>query len=68
MKHDDMYGDLHAADVLRSLEAAAGSWKNDELTLDDMCDQLDALGAVADGSIDYAQFIHTTGVKGIQYN
>ena len=67
MKHDDKHGDLHAADILRSLTAATDSL-DDDTTIDDLCYYLEALCEVADGSIDYAQFIHATGVKGIQYN
>lgn len=67
MKNDDMYNELHSADILRSLTAAATALELEETTIDDFCNYLECLCEVADGVLSHNDFIKKVNIKDIVY-
>ena len=60
----DKEEDLRTAAAIRSLSVMTESWENDDLSLDDMCDQLDALSDVLDGDKTFSEFTESTNLTG----
>jgi hypothetical protein len=57
--------DIRVAETVRSLMVIADSWENDDdLAIDEMADQLEALCDVLDGSSDFQTFAKKTNLTG----
>ena len=60
----DNYGELHRVDMLRALSLAADAMEEQDSTLDDFADYLEALCDVADGKTDFTEFARVTKLAG----
>jgi len=56
--------EIQSAEILRSLTVTADSWENDNLSILDMTDQLDAIIAVVDGTSNFNEFAESTNLAG----
>lgn len=56
--------DVRDAEVIRSLDIVINSWENDDLSIEDMTAQLEAVNKIADGSSDFAGFLTDTQLHG----
>ena len=62
-----LYDELHAAEILRSLEAGTKSLEGHDFSVEELCVCLEALVEVVDGEINHSQFIKKLGIKDIVY-
>lgn len=60
-KHNE---EVRDAEVLRSLDLVVRSWENDDLSIEDMTAQLEAVNKIADGSSDFSEFLDSTKLHG----
>jgi len=61
-KYDDKIKD---AEVLRSLDSVIDSWEKDDLDVEDMSDHLEAVNEVANGDMNFSEFIRKTKLRKI---
>ena len=60
--------ELHAAEILRSLDASTKSLEDLDYSVEELCDCLEALTEVVDGKINHSQFIKKLGIMGVVYS
>lgn len=56
--------EIRTAEIIRALIITSDSWENDILSVDDMCDQLDALCDVFEGKMNFIEFSQCTNLVG----
>lgn len=56
--------EVQDAMFMRSLDLLCDSWENDDLTLDDMADQLEAANKMISGETNFKQFLDVTNLHG----
>ena len=54
--------EIRDAELLRSLDIIIDSWENDDLSIDDMADQLEAATKIVDGSSSLSEFVEETNL------
>ncbi len=67
MSKTDEEKEVHIAEIERALNSVADGWENAEsLDVDDMCEHLEQVNAVAIKDISFSEFIDNTGLKDIK--
>jgi len=57
--------EVHQAEVIRSFDTLIREWTdNDDISANDMCNQLDELMSIIDDDITFTTFMENTGISG----
>ena len=55
--------EIYEANVIRSTNALAEAWEDPDLSISEMCDQLESLIRVVEGKDTYADFFFVTNIN-----
>jgi hypothetical protein len=59
--------EIHTAEIERALDLTAQVWEmNADISIDDMCNQLDAIGNIVDGTSTFGDFCEATNLTSIE--
>jgi len=59
----ELNSEVHTAEIERALELTAQVWEsNTSISIDDMCDQLNAIGDIIDGNSTFGDFCEATNL------
>lgn len=56
----------HTAEVDRAFGVVAQAWENPNISVDEMCEHLDAIGEIISGKSAFAEFTESTGLAALR--
>jgi len=63
LNEEELESEIQFANIMRALTAIGYSWELDEkVTIEDMTSHLEMACSVAEGNMDYQQFLSETGI------
>ncbi len=66
-KSEALQVEIHTAEIDRSLALVSQVWEsNTELSVDEMCKHLEAIGNIVDKTSDYSTFVTETNLSGLE--
>ena len=58
--------EIHVTEIDRALALTAQVWEMNDISVDDMCEQLEAIGDIVDGTSTFGDFCEETGLTGLE--
>jgi hypothetical protein len=62
----ELNSDVHVAEIDRALELTAQVWETSNISVEDMCAQLDAIGDIVEGNSTFGDFCEATELTGCE--
>lgn len=58
--------ETHIAEIDRALDLTARTWKDPNISIDDMCNQLDAINDIVAGTSTFGDFCNATNLTNLE--
>ena len=62
----ELNSEIHVTEIDRALALTAQVWEMNDISVDDMCDHLNAIGNIVDGESTFGDFCNETGLAGLE--